>query len=130
MKKKVILFFAGIFSLFNINCSNAGDTCSYNTVVQYEQGKILSFPDFKLEFTGERTNKVEADDKKSVLTYRIFDFNISNDTESKTISWSHGMGDIAPLDFEFAGVNYRLEMSNSESLNQRLKKNEIVIVKK
>lgn len=130
MIKKITIFIAVFFSMLNLNCSKAGDTCSYNSVVQYEQGKVLCFPDFDLEFMAERTNKVDAEEKKSSLTYRVFDFKISNENESKTISWSYGMGDIAPLDFEFAGISYKLEMSNSEILNQRLKKNEIVIVKK
>lgn len=82
-----------------------------------------------MEFTGERTEKKEFDNGNSI-TFRFFDFKISNDKESKTISWSAGTGDIAPSDFEFDGKKYQIEMSKSESLNKRLNKNEIVIVKK
>lgn len=119
----------GLFSVFGINCSKAGDIADYNSVIQYEKGKAIKFPDFTLEFTGERTEKKEFDNGNSI-TFRFFDFKLSNDKESKTISWSAGTGDIAPSDFEFDGKKYQIEMSKSESLNKRLNKNEIVIVKK
>lgn len=118
-----------VFSIFGLNCTKAGDSIDYNKVVEYEKGKILKFPDFTLEYLDERTEKKDFPDGSS-LTFRFFDFKISGEKESKVISWSFGTGDIAPVDFEFDGKKYQIEMSNSEALKQRLKKNEIVIVKK
>ena len=123
------VFMLGLISVLGINCTKAGDTAEYDTVVQYEKGKQIKFTDFNLEFIEERTEKKEFPNGTSI-TFRFFDFKISNDKETKTISWSAGTGDIAPADFEFDGKKYQIEMSKSEKLNKRLNKNEIVIVKK
>lgn len=118
-----------LLSFLSFFCSAKSGDINYGTVVTYALGEKLNFPDFTLEFTGERTEKKEFPNGSSI-TFRFFDFKISNDKESKTISWSAGTGDIAPSDFEFDGKKYQIEMSKSESLNKRLNKNEIVIVKK
>lgn len=130
MKYQNIFFLLVFFiSMFSFNCTKGKSADDYNTVIEYEKGKVLKFPDFSLEYMDERTEKKEFPNG-NVINFRFFDFKISNEKESKVISWSFGSGDIAPLDFEFDGKKYQLEMSNSEALKQRLKKNEIVIVKK
>ncbi len=116
-------------TLFNFNCSKGKGTSEYNTVIEYEKGKVLNYPDFNLEFIEERTEKKDLPNSGS-LTYRFFDFKISNEKESKIINWNYGIGDIAPIDFEFDGNKYQIEMSYTAVLQQRLKLNQIVIVKK
>lgn len=118
-----------VFSLFGLNCTKAGDTTDYNKVVEYEKGKVIKFPEFTLEYLDERSEKKDFPNGNSI-TFKFFDFKLTSEKETKVISWSFGSGDIAPVDFEFEGKKYQIEMSNSEALKQRLKKNEIVIVKK
>ncbi len=122
----LLIFFV---SMFSFNCTKGKSADEYNTVVEFEKGKVIKFPDFSLEYMDERSEK-KSFPNGNTINFRFYDFKISNEKDSKVISWSFGTGDIAPLDFEFDGKNYQLEMSKSEALNQRLKKNEIVIVKK
>lgn len=127
--QKIIILFVLFITLFNFNCSKGKGISDYNTVVDYEKGIVLYYPDFNLEYIDERNEKKDFPNGNTI-TFKFFDYKISNDKESKTISWSFGTGDIAPTEFEFDGKKYQLEMSNSESLKLRLKKNELVIVKK
>ncbi len=101
----------------------------YNTVVKYSKGEKIQFADFKLEFTGTRDEKKVFPNGNS-LNFKFYDFTVSNDKTNKTISWSSGTGDIGPLQFEFDGKEYQLELSYSEMLKTKLSENELVIVKK
>jgi hypothetical protein len=123
------IFMLSLLSIFGINCTKAGDSLQYNTVVDYEKGKVLKFPDLNVEFVEERGVTSDMPNNQK-LTIKVFDFKVFNDKTSKVVSWSSGAGDIAPTDFEFEGSNYQLEMINSEALKQRIKRTQIVIVKK
>ena len=124
--KIAMLIFLGFLSLF---CSMKSGDINYDTVVSFSKGEKIQFSDFKLEFTGTRDEKKEFPNGNS-LNFRFYDFVLSNDKTTKNISWSSGTGDIAPLDFEFDGKKYQLELSNSEKLKTKLGNNELVIVKK
>lgn len=129
MVKSLTLIIAAIFTFLNIGCSKAGDSCSYNTAVKFEQGKILSYPDFTAEYTGIRTVTKDLPNGNKI-TFRYHDFKINSAAEQKTVSWSSGTGDIAPVRFETAGKKFELELSYSEELKTKLSENELVIVKK
>lgn len=118
-----------LITLFHIGCSKAGDSCSYNTAVKFEQGIILSYPDFTAVYTGVRTVTKDLPNGNNI-TIKYHDFKINSAAEQKTISWSSGTGDIAPVRFETAGKNFELELSYSEELKTKLSENELVIVKK
>lgn len=124
--KLIILIF---ISLFTLNCSNQTGMNDYDTVVKFSKGEQIKFPDFTLEFTGERTETKQFPNGNSI-TMKFHEFNVTSASSKKQISWSSGMGDIAPLGFEIDGKNFELEMSFSEKLKTKLSENELVIVKK
>lgn len=109
-------------------CSSKGDA-NYDTVVKFSKGTLLKFPDFVVEYTGERIEKKDLPNGSSFI-FKFHDFNVTHPTGIKTVSWSSGTGDIAPVSFEFDGKKYELEMANSEKLKTKLGEDELVIVKK
>jgi hypothetical protein len=116
-------------SFISIFCSAKSGDVNYDTVVEFSKGVQLKFPDFTLEYSGERTEKKEIPNGNS-LTFTFHEFKISNGSENKTISWSSGTGDIAPARFDIGGKSYELELRMSEKLNKKLDEDELVIVKK
>jgi len=101
----------------------------YDKVVKFSKGEQLKFPDFTIEYTGERTETKQFPNGNS-LTMKFHEFNVTSASSQKKISWSSGTGEIAPVRFEIDGKNFELEMSNSEKLKTKLSENELVIVKK
>ncbi len=124
--KLIILIF---ISLFTLNCSNQSGMNEYDSVVKFSKGEQLKFPDFTLEYTGERTETKQFPNGNSV-TMKFHEFNVTSSASKKQISWSSGTGDIAPVGFEIDGKNFEIEMSFSEKLKTKLSENELVIVKK
>lgn len=116
-------------SLISLFCSAKSGDVNYDSVVTFSKGEVLKFPDFSLEYLGERNEKKEFPNGNS-FTFRYYDFKLSAGTETKTISWSSGTGVIDPLPFEFSGSKFELELRNSEKLSKKLDENELVIVKK
>lgn len=121
-----MIFLLGLISFF---CSAKGGDVNYDTVVEFSKGVQLKFPDFILEYKGDRTVERDMPGGKSI-TFTHYDFEVSNGSVRKNISWSSGTGDIAPTAFEFEGKKYELELRNSEKLDKKLGENELVIVKK
>jgi hypothetical protein len=105
-----------------VGCGHAEQNASYGTRVKYKAGQKIEFPDFTIEYVGER--------RKSVSVYPrgflYYDFKISREKTEKVVSWTAGTGDIAPAQFEIAGKNYQLELRHSDQLG-KLKDNELVI---
>ena len=63
---------------------------SYGTRVRYEAGKKIEFPDFTIEFVGERRQS-STNYPRGFLYY---DFKVSQGKTDKTVSWTAGTGDI------------------------------------
>jgi hypothetical protein len=107
-----------------ISCGHAApeQKASYGTRVKYRTGKKIEFPDFTIEYVGER--------RKSVSVYPrgflYYDFEVRNANIEKAVSWSSGTGDIGPVQFEIAGKHYQLELRHSDKFG-KLKDNELVI---
>lgn len=116
-----------IFTLFG--CSMKSGDVNYNSVVSFSKGEKIKFPDFVLEYQGERNEKKEFPNGNS-LNFKFHDFSLTNGSQQKTISWSSGTGDIGPVQFEFESKSYAIEMSYSEKLKTKLGSSELVIVKK
>jgi hypothetical protein len=114
-----LLAFAGL-----VSCGNAASEQKvlYGARVKYRTGEKIEFPDFTIEYVGER--------RKSVSVYPrgflYYDFKISRGKTEKVVSWTAGTGDIAPAQFEIAGKHYRLELRRSDQLG-KLKDGELVI---
>jgi hypothetical protein len=114
-----LLAFAGL-----VSCGNAasGQKVSYGARVKYRTGEKIEFPDFTIEYVGER--------RKSVSVYPrgflYYDFKISRGKTEKVVSWTAGTGDIAPAQFEIAGKHYQIELRRSDQLG-KLKDSELVI---
>lgn len=128
MKNIMLIIVLSIFSFFGCSMFKGGDA-NYDTVVSYSKGKQIKFPDFTLEYQGERKEKKEFPNGNS-FTFTFYDFKLTNSNANKTISWSSGTGVIDPIEFEFDGKNYQIEMRYSEKLKEKLDEDELVIVKK
>jgi hypothetical protein len=124
--KILMIFLLGFIGLF---CSMKSGDVNYNSVVTFSKDEVLKFPDFTLEYLGERSEKKEFPNGNS-FTFRYYDFKLSAGSETKTISWSSGTGVIDPLPFEISIGKFELELRNSEKLSKKLDENELVIVKK
>ena len=121
----LILLLSGVLAFAGpVSCGHAASDqkASYGTRVKYRPGEKIEFPDFTVEYVGER--------RKAVPVYpRGFlycDFKISKGKAEKVVSWTTGTGIIDPTDFEFDGKRYHLELRSSEKLG-KLSDNELVI---
>jgi hypothetical protein len=115
--------FSGLFACAAASDSYAtSEKASYGTRVKYRVGQKIQFPDFTIEFVGER--------RQSSPTYPrgflCYDFKVSSGKTEKTVSWSAGTGDIGPVEFEVGDKHYQLELRRSDKLG-KLKDNEFVI---
>ncbi len=114
-----LLAFAG-----PVSCGHAASQqkASYGTRVKYREGQKIEFPDFTVEYLGER--------RKSISVYPrgflYYDFKVSKGTAEKMVSWTTGTGIIDPTDFEIGGKRYQLELRHSDKLG-KLKDNELAI---
>jgi hypothetical protein len=114
-----LLAFAG-----PVSCGHAASEqkVSYGPRVKYRTGEKIEFPDFTIEYVGER--------RKSLRVYPrgflYYDFKVSKASTEKMVSWTTGTGVIDPLDFDIHGKNYQLELRHSDKLG-KLKDNELVI---
>jgi hypothetical protein len=107
-----------------VSCGYAASEqkASYGTRVKYRPGQKIEFPDFTVEYVGDR--------RKSVSLYPrgflYYDFKVSKGKAEKMVSWTSGTGVIDPTDFEIDGKRYLLELRHSDKLG-KLKENELVI---
>jgi hypothetical protein len=95
---------------------------SYGTRVKYRLGQKIEFPDFAIEYVGERQKSVPVYPRPFIY----YDFKVSKGKTEKMISWTTGTGVIDPTDFEIAGKHYQLELRRSDKLG-KLEENELVI---
>jgi hypothetical protein len=114
-----LLAFAG-----PVSCGHAASKqkASYGTRVKYRAGQKIEFPDFAIEYVGERQKSVPVYPRPFIY----YDFKVSKGKTEKMISWTTGTGVIDPTDFEIAGKHYQLELRRSDKLG-KLEENELVI---
>ena len=94
----------------------------YGTRVKYEVGKKIEFPDFTIEYVGERRKSGPVFPRP----FLYYDFKVTQGKTEKTVSWTAGTGDIGPMDFEIGGKHYQIELRHSDKLGN-LKDDELVI---
>jgi hypothetical protein len=121
----LIVLLSGLLAFAGpVSCGHAASEqkASYGTRVKYRSGQKIEFPDFAIEYVGER--------RKSISVYPrgflYYDFKVSKGTAEKMVSWTTGTGVIDPTDFEIDGKRYQLELRHSDKLG-KLKDNELVI---
>jgi hypothetical protein len=119
----LIFLLSGLLVFFGpVSCGYAEQNASYGTRVKYRAGQKIEFPDFTVEYPGER--------RKSLPVYPrgflYYDFKVSKGKSEKVISWTTGTGIIDATDFEIGGKNYQLELRHSDKLG-KLKENELAI---
>jgi hypothetical protein len=119
----LFLLFSGLLVfLESVGCGHAEQNASYGVSVKYRAGQKIEFPDFTVEYLGERRKSV-PDYPRGFLYY---DFKVHTANIEKVVSWSSGTGDIGPVEFEIGGKHYQLKLRHSDKLG-KLKDNEFVI---
>jgi hypothetical protein len=121
----LILLFSGLLAFFGpVSCGHAAweQKASYGTRVKYQAGQKIEFPDFTVEYVGERRTSLPAYPRG----FLYYDFKVRTANVEKVVSWSSGTGDIAPVDFEIGSKRFFLELRRSDKLG-KLNKDELVI---
>jgi hypothetical protein len=119
------LLFSGLLALAGpVACGYgaSGEKASYGTPVKYGAGKKIEFPDFTIEYVGERRVSSPAYSRG----FLYYDFKVMTGNIEKTISWTAGTGDIGPTEFEVGDKHYQLELRRSDKFG-KLNDNELVI---
>ncbi len=109
-----------------VSCGHAAseEKASYGTKVKYRPGEKIEFPDFTVEYVGERRKTVPVYPRG----FLYYDFKVSKGKTEKMVSWTTGTGFIDPTDFEIDGKHYQPELRRSDKLG-KLKENELAIWK-
>jgi len=121
----LILLFSGLLVFLGpVSCGHAASEqkASYGTRVKYRAGQKIEFPDFTVEYVGERRESVPVYPRG----FLYYDFKVNKGKAGKVVSWTTGTGVIDPTDFEIEGKHYQLELRHSDKLG-KLKENELVI---
>jgi len=95
---------------------------SYGTRVKYQAGRKIEFPDFRVEYVGERRTSLPAYPRG----FLYYDFKVRTANIKKVVSWSSGTGDIGPMEFEIGSKRFLLELRRSDKLG-KLSNDELVI---
>ncbi len=95
---------------------------TYGTRVKYVPGQKIEFPDFSIEYLGERRKTVPVYPRPFIY----YDFKVRKGKAEKMVSWTSGTGLVGPKDFEIRGKHYQLELRHSNKLG-KLQHNELVI---
>jgi hypothetical protein len=109
-----------------VSCGHAASEqkASYGTRVKYRPGEKIEFPDFTVEYVGERRKTVPVYSRG----FLYYDFKLSKGNAEKMVPRTTGTGVIDPTDFEFDGKHYQLELRHSDKLG-KLKESELAIWK-
>lgn len=92
----------------------------YGEKVTYTKNQVILFPDFSLQYLGNREQHAN-----NLLAHH--EFEIRKGKKKKGISWlKNPLADIGPQVFEFIGKKYVLELEKSEKVGF-LKNNELVV---
>jgi hypothetical protein len=121
----VILFFNGLLAFSAPSVADMPrpiGKVSYGTCVKCRVGQKIEFPDFTVQYVGERRQSAQAYPRG----FLYYDFKVRTANIEKVVSWSSGTGDIGPVEFEIGSKHYQLELRHSDKLG-KLNDNELVI---
>jgi hypothetical protein len=90
--------------------------------VKYRVGQKIEFPDFTVEYVGERRQSLPVYPRG----FLYYDFKVRTGNIEKVVSWSSGTGDIGPVEFEIGSKQFLLELRRSDKLG-KLNNDELVI---
>lgn len=79
---------------------------SYDAPFILEKGNAVAFPDFTIEYLGER--KVEVPQYANTYFY-YKDYRISSGDFEETVSWTPGTGLLVPLKFVVSGQKFSFQ---------------------
>jgi hypothetical protein len=123
IRSSLIFLPAAILAFVDVaSCGHAETNASYGTRVKYRASQKIDFPDFTVEYLGERRKTLPVYPRG----FLYYDFKITMGKTEKVVSWTTGTGIIDPTDFEFDGKRYHLELRRSEKLG-KLNDNQLVI---
>lgn len=113
-------------AFFSCRQSDNKHNASYDSIVKFKMEEKIYFPDFSIEYVGSKSILGPNNAKWSMTT---FYFNLRNVNQIKQISWSSGIGEIAPMPFEFCQKKFLIELKYAEKMKTWLKDNEFSISK-
>jgi len=114
-----LLAFASVLSYGH---AASDQKASYGTRVKYQPRQKIEFPDFTVEYVGERRQSVPVYPRPFIY----YDFKVTKGKGEKMVSWTIGTGLIGLMVFEIGGKHYQLELRHSDKLG-KLNDNELVI---
>ena len=80
---------------------------SYGVKIKYAEGQPIAFPDFTIEFVGEKP-------PRSYENYPRHEFRIMRKGEVQNVSWGRDQGDIGRVKFKVGDNNYLMELIGSQ----------------
>ncbi len=96
----------------------------YRAKIVFRQNSPIRFRHFALTFIGERHESFPQYPRG----FHYYDFRVVSGSESLTVSWSSGTGEIAPTSFAVSGRRFLLELVHSDRLGS-LKADELVVTR-
>jgi len=125
---KIIETFSDDPSVYSVSVK-----AEYGKIVKYALNETIEFPDFSLKYKGTSEIPGPNNAKWSIVKYN---FELKSKNETKTISWSSGMGIIGPEKFTVATPpmfnmdvwTFYLELQRSKKYPENLKNNELVVL--
>ena len=80
---------------------------SYGAKVSYAEGAKIEYPDFTIEFVGEKP-------PRSYEKFPRHEFRVMNGGEVREVSWGRDEGDIGWVKFQVGGDRYLMELVGSQ----------------
>ena len=80
---------------------------SYGAKVRYAESRKIEYPDFTIEFVGEKP-------PRSYERYPRHEFRVMSGGEVQAVSWGRDRGDIGRVKFKVGGDSYLMELVGSQ----------------
>ena len=78
---------------------------------QLMEGGVLLYPDFTLKYVGQHRTQTPSYPRG----FLYYDFQVKHGEQEQIVSWTSGTGVIGPVDFEFDGAPYTLELTRRDA---------------